>query len=297
MVAIGKDRNGYLLNRANLGGISAPVAQGVVAPGQVINSAATYRTSQGTFVVLRSSNIVTAFKITPTSPPTIAMGWTVSSTGRTSPFVTSTDGTSNPIVWAYGHGTNQRLLDTTAKQARRFSPAVANDTNHGTRTFNTGIAARGRIYIAGDKVYAFALPQTPPSQLPPPHLPQRHSYSAATATATPTATATATIPPTPTPTLSPGITPSPTPTPTSTATATATATVAPTATPSSTPAVSATPTATPAQAVNLSTRMFVQAGDNAGIGGFIISGNAPKHVLVRVIGPSLTQFGVSQSAG
>ena len=38
--------------------------------------------------------------------------------------------------------------------------------------------------------------------------------------------------------------------------------------------------------------MFVQAGDNAGIGGFIISGSAPKHVLVRVIGPSLTPFGV-----
>ena len=38
--------------------------------------------------------------------------------------------------------------------------------------------------------------------------------------------------------------------------------------------------------------MFVQTGDNAGIGGFIISGSAPKHVLVRAIGPSLTQFGV-----
>jgi len=38
--------------------------------------------------------------------------------------------------------------------------------------------------------------------------------------------------------------------------------------------------------------MFVQAGDNAGIGGFIISGTAPKHILLRAIGPSLTQFGV-----
>jgi hypothetical protein len=38
--------------------------------------------------------------------------------------------------------------------------------------------------------------------------------------------------------------------------------------------------------------MFVQTGDNAGIGGFIISGSVPKHVLVRVIGRSLTQFGV-----
>lgn len=40
--------------------------------------------------------------------------------------------------------------------------------------------------------------------------------------------------------------------------------------------------------------MFVQAGDNAGIGGFIISGTAPKHVLIRVIGPSLNQFAIPQ---
>jgi hypothetical protein len=38
--------------------------------------------------------------------------------------------------------------------------------------------------------------------------------------------------------------------------------------------------------------MRVQTGDNVGIGGFIITGSAPKHVLVRAIGPSLTQFGV-----
>jgi hypothetical protein len=38
--------------------------------------------------------------------------------------------------------------------------------------------------------------------------------------------------------------------------------------------------------------MRVQAGDNVGIGGFIITGSAPKHVLLRAIGPSLTQFGV-----
>jgi hypothetical protein len=38
--------------------------------------------------------------------------------------------------------------------------------------------------------------------------------------------------------------------------------------------------------------MFVQAGDNAGIGGFIIAGSAPKHILLRAIGPSLTQFGI-----
>jgi hypothetical protein len=38
--------------------------------------------------------------------------------------------------------------------------------------------------------------------------------------------------------------------------------------------------------------MRVQTGDNVGIGGFIITGSAPKRVIVRAIGPSLTQFGV-----
>jgi hypothetical protein len=38
--------------------------------------------------------------------------------------------------------------------------------------------------------------------------------------------------------------------------------------------------------------MRVQTGDNVGIGGFIISGTAPKHVLLRAIGASLTQLGV-----
>jgi hypothetical protein len=32
--------------------------------------------------------------------------------------------------------------------------------------------------------------------------------------------------------------------------------------------------------------MFVQTGDNVGIGGFIITGSVPKHVMVRAIGPS-----------
>lgn len=38
--------------------------------------------------------------------------------------------------------------------------------------------------------------------------------------------------------------------------------------------------------------MRVQTGDGVGIGGFIITGSAPKHVLVRAIGPSLIRFGV-----
>jgi uncharacterized delta-60 repeat protein len=46
------------------------------------------------------------------------------------------------------------------------------------------------------------------------------------------------------------------------------------------------------QAINVSTRMRVQTGDNVGIGGFIITGSSTKHVLIRALGPSLTQIGV-----
>jgi glucose/arabinose dehydrogenase len=48
--------------------------------------------------------------------------------------------------------------------------------------------------------------------------------------------------------------------------------------------------AAPASAalVNLATRMRVQTGDNVLIGGFILVGSAPKKVILRAIGPSLT---------
>jgi glucose/arabinose dehydrogenase len=43
--------------------------------------------------------------------------------------------------------------------------------------------------------------------------------------------------------------------------------------------------------VNLATRMRVQTGDNVLIGGFIVTGSAPKKVILRAIGPSLTANG------
>jgi hypothetical protein len=43
---------------------------------------------------------------------------------------------------------------------------------------------------------------------------------------------------------------------------------------------------------NISTRAFVQTGDNVMIGGFIVQGTIPKRVIIRAIGPELTQYGV-----
>jgi hypothetical protein len=49
-------------------------------------------------------------------------------------------------------------------------------------------------------------------------------------------------------------------------------------------------TTPPGRLLNIATRMRVQGGDNVIIGGFIITGNDPKKVIVRGIGPSLAQF-------
>ena len=45
-------------------------------------------------------------------------------------------------------------------------------------------------------------------------------------------------------------------------------------------------------AQNIATRLAVGTGENVLIGGFIIGGSGPKKVVIRAIGPSLTQFGV-----
>jgi glucose/arabinose dehydrogenase len=53
--------------------------------------------------------------------------------------------------------------------------------------------------------------------------------------------------------------------------------------------------ATPSQAMNISTRARVETGDNVLIGGFIVTGSAAKKVIIRAIGPSLSQHGLADA--
>ena len=162
VVALGKDGNAYLLNRSNLGGVSAPVASSHVGSGSIIQAAATYRTATSTYVVFRAnSSTTTAFKITAANPPAITTGWTVSGSGRSSPFVTSTDGTNNAIVWVVGSAGDNRLHGYNGDTgAVVYAGGGPNELMTGTRGYNANaIAARGRIYVAADnKVYAFNVP-------------------------------------------------------------------------------------------------------------------------------------------
>ena len=57
--------------------------------------------------------------------------------------------------------------------------------------------------------------------------------------------------------------------------------------------------AVPATAKNISTRLAVGTNDNVLIGGFIVTGNASKKVIVRAIGPELgaPPYNMSQCLG
>ena len=44
--------------------------------------------------------------------------------------------------------------------------------------------------------------------------------------------------------------------------------------------------------INISTRGEVTAGEGALIGGFVVTGNSPKRLLIRGVGPGLAAFGV-----
>jgi hypothetical protein len=49
------------------------------------------------------------------------------------------------------------------------------------------------------------------------------------------------------------------------------------------------------QSLNLSTRGVVSIGDNALIGGFIVTGPEPKTIVLRALGPSLGRYGLSHT--
>jgi len=238
VLALGKDRNAYLLDRNNLGGVSLPVAIMNVSSSTLRGtSSAAYQTGEGThFAFHNESGELRAYIINATSPPTMALAWNVNDGGRSSPWVTTTDGTNNTIVWVAGVEDDGKLHGYNGDNgAVVFAGGGPNEIMSGTRQWNTGMVARGRIYFGADnKVYAFTVPTGTPTPTP-----------SVTPTATPPATPTPT--PTATPTSTPPVTPTPTatPSPTSTPTATPTPTPTPRATPRSRPTPHGRPTPHP----------------------------------------------------
>ncbi len=174
VVALGKDGNIYLLDRANLGGISTAMSMAHVASSQIIQAGAAYTTAMGTYVVFKGSGVgcpggqsgdFTAVKISATNPPRATVAWCarygsapqcLTNAGcSSSPMVTTSDGKSDAIVWVIGGQLVGFDGDTGVSifPANGGGGAVA-----GLMKFVTPIAANGRIFVAGSpNVYAFTM--------------------------------------------------------------------------------------------------------------------------------------------
>jgi hypothetical protein len=160
IAAGGKDSNLYLLNRDNLGGIGHELLKQSVATNQIKGAPAVYTTKMGTYVAFHieggrgvgcptaseTGNLV-AVKITAgASGFTAKVAWCSAETGLASPMVTTTDGTSDAIVWdansslwAYDGDTGTKLFAGSSKT--QLSTAI--------QGWNTPIAVgKGRIAVA-----------------------------------------------------------------------------------------------------------------------------------------------------
>ena len=161
LVAFGKDGNAYLVDRENLGGIGGSLNVMRVSGSAIITAPAILETPDSAMIAFTNrggkcgSTNITMLRVTTASAP-IHIAWCVPFRGRGAPIVTTTDGSSNAIVWVPGaEGDNLLHGFNVANGEVVFGGGTAAMT--GLHHFQTLIAAEGRLYVAADgRVYAFA---------------------------------------------------------------------------------------------------------------------------------------------
>jgi outer membrane protein assembly factor BamB len=163
ILTLGKDGKAYLLDRRNLGGIGGALAQAEVSPRAIFAAAAVYPLGDAAAVAFEGAGSscpagstgkgLTVLKIT-AKPPAITTAWCGAVDGRSAPIVTTTDGSSSPIVWMLGAEGDNRLYAFRGDTGEKLFTSAP---MRGLRHLQTLIATPQRLYVAGDNaVYAFA---------------------------------------------------------------------------------------------------------------------------------------------
>ena len=161
---IGKSGEAYLLDRDNLGGVGGALASDRVTTNIAITSPAVWSASDGVLVVFQGNgahcprgepaNGLIALKIRSDPPLTMETAWCASVARAGSPIVTTTDGSSDPIVWVVGAEGDNRLHAFRADDGQPL--ATPPETMRGLHHFQTLIASENRLYVAADgTIYAF----------------------------------------------------------------------------------------------------------------------------------------------
>ena len=164
MLALGKDRKAYLLDRNDLGGIGGQLAADTVSKLRIITSPVAYPVGNDVFVAFQGPGAhcpepgggheLTVLKIAGGTRPTMTTAWCGAFSGRGSAIATTTDGHSNPIVWVLGAEGDNRLH---AFRGDTGEPIFASEPLSGLRHFQSLIATRDHLYVGADeRIYAFS---------------------------------------------------------------------------------------------------------------------------------------------
>ena len=162
ILGLGKDGNAYLLNSFDLGGIGGQLLTQKVSNSRIITAPAVYVGAASTWVAFTnvaglsancSGTNITMLQIT-AHPDRIATPWCAPFSGAGAPIITTTDGSSNPIVWVAGaEGDNELHGFRVGNGKTVFSGGGTS----GLHRYSTLIAANRHLYVAGDNtLFAFA---------------------------------------------------------------------------------------------------------------------------------------------
>jgi polyvinyl alcohol dehydrogenase (cytochrome) len=154
----GKDGNGYLLNGADLGHVSSPVAQASGFCSGVSDGGSVYDPANSTIYAACAGGLQ-ALSLGSGSPPSLAVkaGFSAPSDATGPPMI------AGGLVWvtSYSSGTLYGLDPTSGRTRSRFSiPETGSDVNH----FAGPSAAGGRLFVgSGDQVTAYTIAEPPPT--------------------------------------------------------------------------------------------------------------------------------------
>jgi hypothetical protein len=165
----GKDSHVYILNRDDLGGIGAELFNQPMANRQFKGAPAVYATSLGTYLAMRveggtsascpggrKGNLVVMKVTGGTGNPTVSVAWCSMESDLASPMVTTTDGTSNAVVW----DADNKLVGYDGDTGTEIVNGSKATMGTAIEAWNVPIAAgKGRIAIGvKGQLYVFTAP-------------------------------------------------------------------------------------------------------------------------------------------
>jgi len=175
-MAMSKAGTVHLVDRENLGGVGT--GDGVTGEGlysqklvakPIPGNPASYTTSKGRYVVLRANSAgldcpngtagdLIALLVPPTTPPTFSVAWCATTGGQGSPIVTTTDGTSDPIVWVVSAEGTEALLGFDGDTGAEIFAGGGTVMSEVLR-WTSPIVVGKRVYVAAtNELYAFEIP-------------------------------------------------------------------------------------------------------------------------------------------